>query len=291
VWDRKEEFFYDTFRPAAVVKIRSGLTEAGRIAFWDFAVCCAGDGESKQFYDVPHQRTTSRGSWRGEAPNLHPFAVGPWRAPSANTNTFARESHVDTLAAALGADPMAFRLNHLSDQRLARVVKAAADGFGWTPRAAPSGRGVGMACARYAGAYVATFAEVKVDRSGGHVQVVRVVCAQEMGIVVNPEGARQQIEGAVTMGLGYALGEEVRFKGGEVLTRSFDTYEIPRFSWLPEIQAVLVDAPDQSSQGCGEPPIVCMGAVVANAIFDATGARLYQLPMTPSRVKAALAAR
>jgi CO/xanthine dehydrogenase Mo-binding subunit len=120
--------------------------------------------------------------------------------------------------------------------------------------------------------------------------VKRVVCAQDMGLVVNPEGARQQMEGSITMGLGYALSEEVRFRGGEVLDRNFDTYEIPRFSWLPRIETILIDAPDQPSQGGGEPPIVCMGAVVANAVFDATGARLYQLPMTPARVKAALLA-
>ena len=90
------------------------------------------------------------------------------------------------------------------------------------------------------------------------------------------------------MGLGYALTEEVRFRGGDVLTRNFDTYEVPRFSWLPTIETVLIENPDTPASGCGEPPIVCMGAVVANAIHDATGARLFQLPMTPARIKAAL---
>jgi CO/xanthine dehydrogenase Mo-binding subunit len=105
---------------------------------------------------------------------------------------------------------------------------------------------------------------------------------------VSPEGSRQQIEGSVTMGLGYALTEEVHFKDGEVLDRNFDTYAIPRFSWLPKIESVLIDNPGTPASGCGEPPIVNMGAVVANAIYDATGARLYQLPMTPARVLAAL---
>jgi nicotinate dehydrogenase subunit B len=288
VWDRAEEFFYDTFRPAAVVKIRSGLTTARRIAFWDFDVYCAGDREAKQFYDVPHQRTVSRGGWRGDAGGPHPFAVGPWRAPSVNTNTFARESHIDTLAAKAKIDPVEFRLAHLSDQRLVRVLKTAATRFGWNPKPAPSGRGVGVALATYLGTYVATVAEVAVDKDG-HVRVVRIVCAQEMGVVVNPEGARQQMEGSITMGLGYALTEEVHFKGGEILERNFDTYSIPRFSWLPKIETILIDVPDQPSQGCGEPPIVGMGAVLANAVFDATGARLYHLPMTPARVKAAIA--
>jgi nicotinate dehydrogenase subunit B len=128
-----------------------------------------------------------------------------------------------------------------------------------------------------------------VDRGTGKVQVKRVVCVQDMGLVINPEGARIQIEGAVTMGLGYALAEELHFKGGEVLDRNFHSYEIPRFSWLPRIDAVLVGAQDGPPQGGGEPAIIGMGAVVANAVFDATGARLLQLPMNPARLKTALA--
>jgi CO/xanthine dehydrogenase Mo-binding subunit len=134
-------------------------------------------------------------------------------------------------------------------------------------------------------------AEAAVDRERGLVQVKRVVCAQDMGVVVNPEGARQQMEGSITMGLGYALTEEVRFKGGDILDRNFDTYEIPRFSWVPRIETILIDAPDIAASGGGEPPIVGMGAVIANAIHDATGARLLQLPMTPARIKEALVRR
>jgi isoquinoline 1-oxidoreductase len=288
VWDRAAEFFNDTFRPAAVVKIRSGLSAAGAMAFWDFEVYCAGDREAKQFYDIPDQRTVSHGGWHGEPQGLHPFGIGPWRAPSVNTNTFARESHIDIMAAAAAADPVEFRLRHLSDARMRRVLTAAAGKFGWTPKPAPSGRGVGVACAIYLGTYVATMAEAAVDRERGLVQVKRVVCAQDMGVVVNPEGARQQMEGSITMGLGYALTEEVRFKGGEILDRNFDTYEIPRFSWVPRIETILIDAPEIAASGCGEPPIVGMGAVVANAIHDAAGVRLRQLPMTPARIKEAL---
>ena len=127
------------------------------------------------------------------------------------------------------------------------------------------------------------------DKATGQVQVKRVVCAQEMGVVANPEGALQQIEGCITMGLGYTLTEEVHFKGGQVLDKNFDSYELPRFSWLPRIEAVIVDAPEIASQGGGEPAIVPMGAVVANAIFDAVGARLFRMPMTPARVKEAIA--
>jgi len=139
-----------------------------------------------------------------------------------------------------------------------------------------------------AGTCVATMAEVRVDKATGAVRVVRVVCAQDMGVVVNPEGARQQMEGCIMMGLGYALTEEVRFRNGEVLERNFDRYELPRFSWLPRIETVILDSPTLAAQGGGEPAIVTMGAVVANAIFDATGARVLRLPMTPARVIAAM---
>ncbi|MFB3829919.1 MAG: molybdopterin cofactor-binding domain-containing protein [Bryobacteraceae bacterium] len=291
VWERDEEFFYDTFRPAAVVQIRSGLSREGRIVLWDYKVYCAGDREARQFYDVPHQRTVSAGGWGGGGQaGLHPFATGPWRAPAVNTNTFARESQIDIMAAKAGLDPLEFRLSNLADARMRRVLEAAAKQFGWKPARAPSGRGVGVACAIYLGTYVATMAEVAVDKTTGRVRVKRVVCAQDQGVVVSPDGSRQQIEGSITMGLGYALAEEVRFKDGQVLERNFDTYQIPRFSWLPRIEAVLIDNPQTPASGCGEPPIVTMGAVIANAIYDGAGARLMQLPMTPERVRAALAA-
>ncbi len=290
VFDRAEEFFYDTFRPAAVVKIRSGVDGAGKLVLWDFNVYCAGDREAKQFYEIPHQRTVSAGGWGGGNPTgLHPFAIGPWRAPSVNTNTFARESHIDIVAAKLGIDPVEFRMNNLTDKRMRRVLEAAADRFGWKPGRAPSGRGVGVACAIYLGTYVTTMAEVAVDKSTGRVRVNRVVCAQDQGVIVTPDGSRQQIEGSIMMGLGYALTEEVRFKGGEVLNRNFDSYEIPHFSWLPRIESVLVENPEVAASGCGEPPIVTMGAVIANAIYDAAGARVLQLPITPERLKQKIA--
>ena len=131
-------------------------------------------------------------------------------------------------------------------------------------------------------------AEVKVDRQTGQVRVARVVCAQDMGVVVNPDGAKQQMEGCITMGLGYALTEEVRFANGVVKDDSFGTYDIPRFSWLPRIEPVILDSPGLAAQGGGEPAIVTMGAVIANAIFDAVGARVLQMPMTPERVLAAM---
>ena len=287
VWTRAEEFFYDTFRPAALVKIQAGATESGLISFWDYGVYFAGERGAAQFYNIPNHRTVTYGSGSA-ASGTHPFATGPWRAPGNNTNSFARESHIDILAAKAGIDPVEFRLKNLNDERMRRVLQAVAKKFGWSPAKSPSQRGYGVACGTDAGTYVAHMAEVVVDKNTGNIRVKRVACAQEMGLCVNPEGAKLQMEGAITMGLGYALSEEVRFKGGEILDSNFDTYAIPRFSWLPEIETVILDAKASPSQGGGEPPIICMGGVIANAVFDATGARLLQLPMTPDRVKDAL---
>lgn len=290
-WTREDEFFNDTFRPAAVVKIKSGLSESGKIVFWDYEVFFAGERSAAQFYDIPHHRTVVRGEWGGGgggAATAHPFDVGAWRAPASNTNGFARESQIDIMAAKAGKDPLEFRLDNLANRRMQRLLKAAADKFGWTPVKSPSGRGVGLACSDYAGTYVATMAEVEVDKSTGRVRVKRMVCAHDCGIAVNPEGMRLQIEGCMTMGLGYALTEEIHFKGRQILDLNYDAYELPRFSWLPKIESVLVDSTEVPISGGGEPAITTVGAVVANAVFDACGARLYQLPMTPERVKAAL---
>jgi nicotinate dehydrogenase subunit B len=286
-WDRAEEFFSDTFRPAALVKLRTGVDAAGHVVLWTGDVYAAGDGGAAPFYDVPHQSVRVYGGWQNPAPGQHPFAVGAWRAPAFNSNTFAREMQMDAMASRAGVDPIEFRLNNLKDERMRRVLQTVADRAGWQPVKGSSGRGVGVACGVYANTYVATVAEVTVDRSTGHVQVTRVVCAQDMGLVVNPDGARMQIEGCVTMGLGYALSEEIRFSNGDIAARNFDTYQIPRFSWVPRIDAVLVDSSMPPSAG-GEPAIMCMGAVIGNAIHDATGARVLQLPMTPARVLATL---
>jgi len=282
-WTRQEEFFYDTFRPAAVVKITSGMDKSGKITLWDYHTYYAGARGSDTIYDVPNAITTdyARGS-------VHPFGTGAWRAPGNNTNTFARESQINIMASKAGMDPLEFRLKNLKDEKMIAVLKAVADKFGYTSAKNPSGRGYGVACGTDAGTWVAHMAEVKVDKNTGHVQVIRVACAQDMGLCVNPEGTTIQMEGCITMGMGYALTEEIQFQGGNIKNHSFDTYEIPRFSWVPKIDTVIMNRKDQAPQGGGEPTIICMGAVIANAVFDATGARLYQLPMTPERILAAM---
>ena len=283
-WTREEEFFLDVFRPAAIVKVRSGINKANRITFWDYKVFFAGTRSAAQFYDIPHHRTSGHGGWWG-APGAHPFPTGTWRAPASNTNAFGREGHLDVMASGAGVDPLEFRLKNLKDQRMKRVLEAAAEKFAWKPAPSPSKRGWGVACGDYEGTYVAMMAEVEVDKNTGKIQVKKVVCAQDMGLVINPEGAKMQVEGCIMMGLGYTLSEEIHFKGGEIFDLNFGAYEIPRFSWMPKIETVLIDDPHSAPKGGGEPAIMLVGAVIANAVFDATGVRLFQLPMTPERVK------
>ena len=287
VWTRDEEFFYDNFHSAGVIKINSGIDKSGMIKMWDYHVYYAGTRGADTIYDVPNAKTTSY-SRNKNAPPVHPFATGPWRAPNNNTNTFARESQIDIMASKAGIDPLEFRLKNLKDEKMIACLKAVADKFGYTPGKTPSGRGIGIACGTDAGTWVAQIAEIKVDKSTGKVKVIRIACAQDMGLCVNPEGALIQMEGCITMGLGYTFTEEVLFEGGNILNRGFDSYEIPRFSWLPKMDCVILDRKDKPPKGGGEPAIITIGAVVANAIFDATGARLFRTPMTPARVLEAL---
>jgi isoquinoline 1-oxidoreductase len=282
LFTREEEFFYDTFRPAAVIKISSGLDDQANISLWDYHVYFAGSRGADTIYDALNQRTTSY-----SAQNVHPFGTGAWRAPGNSNNTFARESQIDIMAAKAGMDPLEFRLKNLTDERMIGVLKAVAELFGWTPAKAPSGRGYGIACGIDAGSYVALMAEVKVDKKTGKVEVVRVACAQDMGFCVNPHGAKMQIEGCIMMGLGYALTEEVEFTGGKIKSSNYGTYKIPLFSWLPKIETVILDK-KEPMQGGGEPAIICVGGVIVNAIFDACGARVFQMPLTPDRILEAL---
>jgi isoquinoline 1-oxidoreductase len=287
VWTRDEEFFYDNFHAASVIRVKSSLDSSNMINAWDYHVWFAGTRGAETTYDVPNARTTSYSADRN-GPKIHPFDTGPWRAPNNNTNTFAREVQIDIMASAAGVDPLEFRLKNLKDERMKGCLTAVADKFGYKPGKSPSGRGIGIACGADAGTWVAHMAEVSVDKSTGKVKVHRIVCAQDMGFCVNYQGSLIQMEGCITMGLGYTFSEELKFEGGNILDRGFDTYEIPRFSWLPKIECVILDRKDKAPQGGGEPAIIAVGAVVANAIFDATGARVLQTPLTPARVLEAL---
>lgn len=283
-WTRQEEFMYDMFRPASVMKIRSGVTREGMMKLWEFDIYCAGDRGTDLFYGVPHHRTRLF-----DGKEVHPFGTGAWRAPGNNTTTFARESHIDIMAHAIGMDPLEFRLKNLNNQRAENSLRIAAERFGWSKTRPPKGTGRGIAVGFDAGTYVTIIVEATVDATTGKVKVNRAVVGQDMGQVINPEGTKIQAEGCVNMGLGYALMEDIEFNWGEVKSYNFGDYKIPHFSDIPDsIETVWVDAMDQAPQGGGEPAIICVGAAVANAVFEACGARVLRLPVTPERILQAL---
>ena len=282
VWSRKEEFMYDNFRTAAVVKVAGGTDNKGKLKIWDFDIYCAGTRGTELFYAIPNKRirTFNQGG-------VHPFGTGAWRAPGNNTTTFARESHIDVVAHAAGIDPMDFRMNNMDSPEMLETLRLAATTFGYNKEKRP-GHGYGIALGQDAGTLVAMIAEVFVDKATGVVQPIRIVCAQDMGQVVNPHGATLQTEGGITMGIGYALYEEIEFNGGEMKTTNFNRYEITRFSKTPKIECVFIDKMDSKPQGGGEPAIICVGAAIANAVFDACGARVNRMPVTPERILAAM---
>lgn len=282
VWSRREEFMYDMFRPAALVKATSGVDDKGKLKLWEFDIYCAGTRGTKLFYDIPNNRTRIFNDR-----DIHPFGTGAWRAPGNNSTTFARESHIDATAHTAGIDALEFRLNNMKDQNMSATLKLAAKTFGWD-RKKPEGHGYGIALGADAGTLVAMIAEVRVDKKTGVVDPIRVVCAQDMGQVVNPHGAKVQTEGGITMGLGYALYEDIVFNGSQVKSKNFRNYQINRFSKTPEIECVFIDKMDSKPQGGGEPAIICVGGAIANAIFDACGARVNRMPITPERILGAL---
>jgi nicotinate dehydrogenase subunit B len=282
VWSRPEEFMYDNFRPAAVIKVAGGCDSAGKLNLWDFDIYCSGTRGTELFYDIPHYRIRNFNQGK-----VHPFGTGAWRAPGNNTTTFARESHIDVMAHAVGMDPLAFRLQNLGNPDMVDTLQLAAQTFGYDTPKSP-GHGYGIALGHDAGTLVAMIAEVSVDKDTGKVTPIRIVCAQDMGQVVNPHGATIQTEGGITMGIGYALFEEIEFEGGIMKTTNFNRYEITRFSTTPKIECVFIDKMDAKPQGGGEPAIITVGAAIANAVFDACGARVNRMPITPERVLAGI---
>lgn len=282
-WTREEEFMYDKFRAAAVMQIKAGVKKNGKIVAWKYNIYCAGNRGVNDFYGIPNLRSALY-----DKKGMHPFGTGAWRAPGNNTTTFARESHIDVLADKIGMDPLAFRLANISEPKLERTLRLAAKSFNYTSAKPGKNRGCGIALGFDAGTYVAVIAEVEVNPQTGVVKVLRVTCGQDMGQVVNPHGARVQAEGCITMGLGYALYEDVTFNWGEVTVKNFDTYEITRFSTTAPVEAVFVDDMNAPPQGGGEPAIICAGGAIANAVFHASGARVNQMPVTPERILAKL---
>jgi nicotinate dehydrogenase subunit B len=269
-WTREEEFTWAYFRPAAVIDVTAGATADGEITAWEFTNINSGSAAIGVPYDFSNQRLRFQ-------PADSPLAQGPYRALAATANTFARESMIDELADALHTDPLQLRLRHLRDERLADVVRAAAERFEWGRVSDERGDGAGVAAGSEKGGRVATCVQVRFD--GTRLDILRVVTAFECGAIIDPDNLRNQIEGATIMGLGGALFEAVHFAEGRILNPRFSQYRVPRFSDIPPIEVVLVDRPDLPSAGAGEAPIMTIAPAIANAIFAATGNRIRSLPL------------
>jgi isoquinoline 1-oxidoreductase len=275
-WTREEEFTWAYFRPAGVIEVNAGAAKDGTLTAWEFHNYNSGGSAIRTPYTVANVNTQFHGS-------DSPLRQGSYRALASTANVFARESAMDELAAALKMDPLEFRLKNLKDARLKAVFEAAARKFGWGAKPAP-GHGFGIGGGTEKGSYVATCAEVAVEKE--KVRVVRVVTAFECGAVVNPDHLKNQVEGAVIMGLGGALFEAIEFDNGKILNPAFSSYRLPRFKDAPPVlETVLVDRKDLPSEGAGETPIVGIAPAVGNAIFWATGTRLRSMPLVPDGLK------
>ncbi|MDA8312744.1 MAG: molybdopterin-dependent oxidoreductase [Actinomycetota bacterium] len=279
-WSRAEEMRFGTVRPMAVIDVAAALDEDKEISAWDFLDVNAG----AQALAPPYRTRDRRLRYQ---PARSPLRQGPYRALAANANNFARESAIDELAARDGQDPYQFRLARIDDDRLVAVLRAAATRFGWEAgvragNATGERIGKGLAVGLEKDGRVATCAEVRVD-ADGRVVVTRVVTAYDCGTVVNPDTVVGQIEGATMMALGGALFEELPVVGGRLAEASLTRYPLPRFADVPEIEVVLCDRPELPLAGAGETPMIAVAPAVANAIFDATGRRLRDLPLTRGR--------
>jgi nicotinate dehydrogenase subunit B len=279
-WTREEEMTWGYFRPFAVIDVRAGIDPDGTLDAWAFTNTNSGSNAIGTPYRVRNRRIRYQ-------PADSPLRIGSYRGLAATANTFARETAMDELAIACGADPLEFRLRHLDDERLATVLRTAAEQAGWHAAThgpgAADGHGWGIAASVEKGGRVATAAEVRVGRDR-HLEIVRLISAFECGLIVNPENLRNQIEGAAAMGLGGALFEAVHFGNGRILTPTIKEYRVPRMTDIPPIEVVLVDRPDLPSAGAGETPIIAIGPAIGNAIHAATGTRLRSMPLAPDGI-------
>lgn len=273
-WTREEEFTWAYFRPAAVIQCQGGVSAQGSLTAWDFTNINAGGSAIDTPYNVPHTRINSVAS-------RSPVNQGAYRCLAATGNNFARESFMDELAAATGRDPLEFRLAHLENDRIRKVLEAAAQHFGWAERRkniTPQ-RGVGLACGTEKGSVVAACVEVAIDREQGEIKVTEVCEAFECGPIQNPANLTSQVQGCILMGLGGALYEELEFENGSILNASFADYRVPRFSDVPQIDIHLIPNNEIPSVGAGETPIIAIAPAIGNAVFAATGVRLRSMPM------------
>jgi isoquinoline 1-oxidoreductase len=273
-WTREEEFTWAAFRPAAVMDAEATLDEKGTLTSWHFININAGGSA----VDSPYRT----GKKLARAVNSQPpLRHGSYRALASTANNFARECFMDELAVAAGADPLEFRLAHLESGRLRDVLVEAAKRFNWSERVKEKKKnvGIGLACGTEKGSYVAACVEVEIEPDKKRI-VPRHVCEVfECGAIINPSNLRAQIDGAIIMGLGPALREEMIFEKGHMKNAAFSQYEVPRFKDVPELDIHALNRPDLASAGAGETPIIAVAPAIGNAVFQATGVRLRAMPM------------
>jgi isoquinoline 1-oxidoreductase len=274
VWTREEEFTWAYLRPAGVIEIKAGARRDGTLVSWEYHNYNSGPSGIGTPYEVQNQLIQFH-------PAKSPLRQGSYRGLAATANHFARESHMDAVAHAAGIEPLTFRLKNLNNPRIKTVLEAAAEKFGWKNAKSSPEQGFGIACGTDKGGYVATCAEVAVDSATKKMKIRRVVQAWECGAIINPDGLRNQVEGALVQAIGGALFERILFGNGRIENPAFAKYRLPRFSDTPEVEIVLLDRKDLPSAGAGEIGIVGLAPAVGNAIFAATGIRLHHMPMTP----------
>jgi len=319
-WMRDDEHGWEPKGPAQLLTVRAAVDGRGKVTAWDFidrsfpwtengspllaarqtghkpagAGLANGTGGGGQIYNFENQKVVAAMiPWMW--PDPMPLRTSNLRAPGDVARSFASETAMDEIASSVGADPVAFRLRYLTDQRIIDVLNAAATRAQWSARPSParatsgstaSGRGV--AVANRGETMTASIAEVEVDKTSGKVTVKRVTLAQDCGLIVNPDGVKNQIEGNVNQGVSRTLLEELKFDASGIKSLDWVSYPILHFPDIPEIEIELLDRKDLPALGSGEPSLVSVPAAIANAVFDAVGVRLREVPMTPERVLAAL---
>jgi len=274
VWTRSEEFTWAYLRPAGLIEIKAGAQRNGTLVAWEHHNYNSGPAAIGTPYNVANQLIQYHAA-------KSPLRQGSYRGLASTANHFARESHMDGMAHVAGMDPLVFRLKNMTDPRLQEAFQAAAGKFGWGRLKSTPDRSFGIAGGVDKGGYVATCAEVEIDAASKKVRIRRVVQAWDCGAIVNPDGLRNQLTGAIIQGIGGALFERILFADGRILNAHFAQYRVPRFSDTPQVEVVLIDRKDLPSAGAGETGLVGLAPAVGNAIFAASGLRLRNMPMAP----------
>ena len=316
-YSREQEHQWEPYGSAMVIKTRAGLDAQGNVLDWDLTLWSTPHGTrpggnpgnllSARYLEKPFPMPKPQ---NGGAPNFAadrngialydfpghnvlthfitemPLRVSSTRGLGAYANVFAIESFMDELAHSVGADPVAYRLRFLKDERARDAIVRAAEKFGWSQWQKSPGRGRGIGFAKYKNiaGYCAVALEVEVNRQSGRIRVLRAVASADSGHIVNPDGVSNQIEGGLIQSLSWTLKEEVQMDDTQVLSQDWGSYPILTFTEVPPVEVVLIDRSGQPFLGTGEASQGPTGAALANAVFDATGVRFRRLPLTPDRV-------